>query len=451
MSLSSTDLTHLIAATVLLLLAAHALGRLATRLRQPRVAGEILGGLLLGPTLFGLLVPDWQRTVFHGGKATEAGLAIGYQLGLLLLMYCSGMELRALLSRGERKPVIGIATIGNVVPFLAGLAFLGVYDTGRFLGPARDRFSFGLVFALAIAVTSIPVISRIMADLGILGTRFARIVLSVAVLEDLVVYVVLNIALARVAASNAEASGVLGLLGIEPGGGVGVGYHIVVTLAFFLLPLVAGPGLVQRLADWRGNLLHRASPIAFQLVFMLTLVGLASFLGVAPIFGALVAGILAGDLRGEDLEARRAITGVSTATLIPLYFAVVGLRLDLVGAFEPLFFVFLLAFACLVKSISCYVGARLFGESRPGSRNLAVALNARGGPGIVLASVALDARIIDDSFYTMLVMLALVTSVIAGSWLEAVLKRGKSLLPGDQDGELVAGLAAGVGERPTRL
>jgi Kef-type K+ transport system membrane component KefB len=451
MSLSGTDLSHLIAATVLLLVAAHALGRLAARLHQPRVAGEILAGLLLGPTLLGLLAPDWQRAIFKSGAVTQAGLGIAYQLGLLLLMYCSGTELRALLSRGDRKPVLGIAVIGNVVPFLAGLAFLGLYDTGRFLGPAGDRFSFGLVFALAIAVTSIPVISRIMADLGILGSRFARVVLSIAVLEDLVVYVVLNLALARVAAGNAETAGVLGLLGFPSGGTLGIGYQVAVTLGFFLLPVVAGPKLVQRLADWKGNLLHRASPIAFQLVFMLTLAGLASFLGVAPIFGALVAGIMAGDLRGQDLEARRAIGGVASATLVPLYFAVVGLRLDLVRAFEPLFFLFLLAFACLVKSVSCYAGARLVGEARAGARNLAVALNARGGPGIVLASVALDAGIVDDSFYTMLVMLALITSVIAGSWLEVVLKRGKSLLSDEPDDGLVAGVAARVGERAARL
>jgi Kef-type K+ transport system membrane component KefB len=164
-----------------------------------------------------------------------------------------------------------------------------------------------------------------------------------------------------------------------------------------------------------------------------------------------VAGILAGDLDGEDLEARRAITGVASATLVPLYFAVVGLRLDLVGAFEPLFFLFLLGFACLVKSVSCYVGARLVGEAPSGVRNLAVALNARGGPGIVLASVALDAGIVDQRFYTMLVMLALVTSVIAGSWLEAVLKRGKDLLGAGPDDESVAGVAARVGEAPARL
>jgi Kef-type K+ transport system membrane component KefB len=441
-SIASGDLARLIAAVILLLVAAHGVGRLATRLRQPRVAGEILGGLLLGPTLLGLVAPAWHQAVFKSSAVTQTGLGIAYQLGLLLLMYCSGAELRALLSRQERKPVMGIAIIGNVVPFLAGLGFLALYDTGRFLGPAGDRVAFGLAFALAIAVTSIPVISRIMADLGILNTRFARVVLSVAVLEDLVIYVVLNIALARVAAANAEVSGLLGILGVEPSGPLGTGYYVLATLAFFLLPVVAGPGLVQRLADWPGNLINRSSPIAFQLVVMLTLAGLAAFLGVAPIFGALVAGILAGDLRGRDLEARQAITGVSTGVVVPLYFAVVGLRLDLVGAFEPLFFLFLLAFACLVKAASCYLAARLVGEDRSGARNLAVALNARGGPGIVLASVALDAGIINDRFYTMLVLLALVTSVIAGTWLEAVLRRGGRLLAGEAADAPVAGAAS---------
>lgn len=164
-----------------------------------------------------------------------------------------------------------------------------------------------------------------------------------------------------------------------------------------------------------------------------------------------MAGILAGELSGRDLEARQAITAVSSAVVVPLYFAVVGLRLDLVRSFEPLFFLFLLGFACLVKSVSCYAGARMVGEGRAGARNLAVALNARGGPGIVLASVALDAGIIEVSFYTMLVMLALVTSVVAGSWLEWVLRRGEGLLPDRRDGGLVAGVGAGVGERPARL
>jgi Kef-type K+ transport system membrane component KefB len=369
-----------------------------------------------------------QHSVFAGGKATAAALGIFYQLGLFLLMYCSGAELRAILARRERKATLGIALLANAVPFLAGVGFLRLYDAGRFLGRAQDRTAFTLVFALAMAVTSIPVIARIMADLGILGSRFARIVLSVAMLEDVLVYVVLNFALALVAPPHAEAFSLPGMLAIRPASALGNAYYVVVTLACFALPALLGPGLVGRLAAARGNLLHRASPIGFQLAVLLGLTGLAAFLGVSPIFGAMLAGILAGDLHGDAEHARQTIQGFAYAFFIPLYFAVVGLRLDLVHQFDLWFFAFFVAFACVVKTASAYAGARLAGEDRPGARNLAVALNARGGPGIVLASVAFDAGIIDLAFYTILVMLALVTSVLAGSWLEATLRRGRALL-----------------------
>ena len=107
---------------------------------------------------------------------------------------------------------------------------------------------------------------------------------------------------------------------------------------------------------------------------------------------------------------------------MPVYFAIVGLRLDLIHAFDPLFFVAFLAFACAVKAASVYLGGRLAGQTRAGAGNLAVAMNARGGPGIVLASVAFDAAIISEEFYVSLVMLAIVTSLLAGTWLERMVK-----------------------------
>jgi Kef-type K+ transport system membrane component KefB len=431
LSLSNADVTHLLLALVLLLLAAHGVGWLFVRLRQPKVAGEILGGLLLGPTLFGLLLPSWHHTVFGSGTATPVALGVFYQLGLMLLMYCSGAELRSILARRERRATLSIALLANAAPFAAGVVFLRFYDSARFLGRAHNTSAFILVFALSMAVTSIPVISRIMADLGILGTRFARIVLSVAVLEDLLIYVVLNFALALVARPHAEGFSLPSMLSLRPASVLGNTYYVVVTLAFFALPALLGPGFVGRLADRRRNLLHRASPIGFQLTVVLALTGLAAFIGVSPIFGAMLAGILAGDLEGSAAQARQTIQGFAYGFFIPVYFAVVGLRLDLAHHFEPLFFTFFLVFACLTKTLSAYAGARLTGEDRTGARNLAVALNARGGPGIVLASVAFDAGIIGPSFYTSLIMLALVTSVLAGSWLEGALRRGQSLIAAD--------------------
>ena len=183
----------------------------------------------------------------------------------------------------------------------------------------------------------------------------------------------------------------------------------------------------QRAAHSRLNLIHRSSPTAFLLVVVLVVSGISLVLGVAPLFGAFVAGILAQTEDAQLQQAQQAIKQFAFASLVPMYFALVGLRLDLSTGFDVAFFVALLVYASALKSASVYVGARWAGERPVGARNLAAALNCRGGPGIVLASLAYDAGIVNGAFYAMLVLLAVVTSIAAGSWLEAVVRRGSAL------------------------
>jgi Kef-type K+ transport system membrane component KefB len=438
MSLTDAQTSSVLAALVLLLLAAHALGHIFARFRQPRVIGEILGGLLLGPTCFGYLLPDLQHAAFSSTDGvTYPVLGAVYQLGLLLLMFCSGLEIRSGLHAGERRTAVLVTITGTVFPFLLGLAFLKLHDwtgwqlldTRRFYGPAGSGTPFLLVFAIAIAVTSIPVISRIMFDLGILETSFARIVLGAAVIEDIILYVVLAIAIGMVGAEHGAASGLQAVLGLEPASAGANAYHLVVPVAFILLSLLLGPRLYRMSSRSRYNLLAKGSPIACLLVFMLIMAGLCVYLAVTPIFGAFIAGMIAG--AGSDdrrsARARKAIKKFSFAFFVPVYFAIVGLKLDLIRGFEPGYFLLFLVFACGAKSLSVYLGARWAGETAHGARNLAVAMNARGGPGIVLASVAHDAKVINESFYVILVMLAIITSLIAGSWLERIVGCGKPL------------------------
>jgi Kef-type K+ transport system membrane component KefB len=425
-SLSNGDTTRLLLALILLLAGAHGCGQLCARLGQPRVAGEIIGGLLLGPTLFGHLLPGWQSAIFHQGPAVGVFLGAVYQLGLFLLMFCSGAALRARVRSRERRTITWVAVAGNLVPFAAGLGFLAVYDPGHLIGAAHNRTALVLVFACAVAVTSIPVISKIMTDLGIIHTAFARIVLSVAVLEDVVLYCVLSIALGLVHPAHQEQFSLPSILALKPSSGLGDLYYVVVSALFFCLPLLLGRAFLQRLARRGGNLIQQSSPLAFQVMFLMSLTALALFVGVAAYFGAFVAGILSGEL-GDDhasVKAQETIRSFSFAFFIPLYFAVVGLRLNLLDHFDVLFFVVFLGYACVAKSVSVYAGARIAGEPRRQARNLSVALNARGGPAIVLASVAYDAGIINQGFFASLVMLALVTSVVAGSWLEIQRRKG---------------------------
>ena len=391
MTLAADDVVRLLMALGLLVIVAHAVGHVFVLLKQPRVIGEIVGGLLLGPTVLGLVLPSWHAALFPDAGASAAVLGWSYQLGLMLLMFCSGAEMRTMLRPGEGR-VVGLVTVmGVTVPFIAGLLLFVTVDPGGLAGPAHNQAALTLVFGLAVAVTSIPVISRIMVDLGIIDSSFARVVLGVAVLEDLVVYVVLAVALGMVVAPGTASFGLPALLGLEPDSGMGMAAHTVTTLAFLAAMGLGGPALFRRLRGSRWNLVASSSPIAFHLVFLFGGTIASLWLGITPIFGAFLAGIATSAATdAASVQARESIKAFSFAYFVPVYFAIVGAQLDLLHSFQPLFFCWFLVFACVVKSASAYAGARLAGEPRRSSRYIALATNARGGPGIVLASVAFE-------------------------------------------------------------
>jgi Kef-type K+ transport system membrane component KefB len=427
MSLSTSDLAHLAAALILLLAAAHGCGFLFRLLRQPPVLGEVMGGLLLGPTLLKRVLPDLQTWIFSDNAPTVTVLGAIYQLGLLLLMFASGAEIRSLFRKGEGKAVALITVIGTTVPMLCGLLLLRFIDTAPYLGAARSEAAFGLVFAIGLAVTSIPVISRILHDLDLLETRFARIVLSTAVAEDILLYILLAIALALVGHGNGSLFGLPAMLRLQGASYAGLAYYTSVPLIFLVLSMLVGPIAYRWASGLRYNLLSKANSAGYLLIILLIMAVLTAALGVTPMFGALMAGIVTSQAAEEPDRPRRAIATFSFAFFIPIYFAIVGLKLDLVHAFPVRFFLPLLLFACAVKALSIFAAARLAGEPRTSAVNLAVAMNARGGPGIVLASLAYEAKIVNESFYAVLVMLSLVTSLLAGSWLDLAIRRGVAI------------------------
>ncbi len=449
MTIDTTGVAHLLAALAALLVAAHMLGAIFARFRQPRVIGEIAAGLLLGPTLLGHLAPGAESWLFPAAGVATTVLGAVYQLGLLLLLFCSGAQIRSGHRRSENKTVGWVFTTGTILPFLAGLGLLHVLDLRSSWGPHANAASFLLIFAVAMAVTSIPVISKIMHDLGILDTPFARVVLGVAVAEDIVLYVILAVSLGLAQTGTEELFGLPPLLGIGPGTAADMAYHVVATLAVLGAALAFGPRIYRAAAVWRLNLIRQASPVAYDLALMLAATLLCLFLGIEGFFGAFVAGVAVGRATQAPAtqaapaaqtapatqtapavqtapggavtpDAIRSIQGFAFAFFIPIYFAVVGLQLDLLRGFNVGFFLLFLLLACAVKAGSVYLGARLGGQASASSWNLAVALNARGGPGIVVASVAYGAGIIDQPFYAVLVMLAIVTSLFAGSWLAHV-------------------------------
>jgi Kef-type K+ transport system membrane component KefB len=410
---SNSDLTSVLFILLLLVALAQLLGYLFVMLRQPKVVGEILAGVVLGPAVIGRLSSASWISAATQHQANILNFV--YWLGLLLLMFLSGTEAQQLFSRDERREVGWLAIVGTGIPFVLALA-VGPRLIGPALaGPNGNRISLIIILAVGVAVTSVPVVSKIFADLKILHTRFARLVLGVAVLEDIVLWLALAVATA-----------LAGKTALNPRQ---MSFHLLTTVLFFGLGLTLVPRMVKRLNKSKFNVVAKQSPVAYAIAVLLAYCVVAGALDVSLVFAAFLAGFaVVHKKRRLFAEALDAIGKVSFAFFIPIYFAIVGLKLDLLHGLSFWMIGVFLFGSCLVKVLSVALAGRFAGFRGLDLLNLAITTNARGGPGIVLASVAFDAGIISPQFYTTLVIAAVLTSQVAGAWLDYVLRKGWPLL-----------------------
>jgi Kef-type K+ transport system membrane component KefB len=423
--MSETEFGGITFTLLALLAGAHLLGSCFVRLHQPRVVGEILAGVLLGPAVLGRFFPNLSFSVFLDGTADHPGntqLVFGflYNLGLLLLMFISGAGISGFVNKQDRRAIAWLGLVGTGLPFVAAFLFAPLVPLTPLMGAAGQKVPLLLVISIAMAVTSIPVISKIFHDLHLLHTRFARLILGVAMFEDIVLWSVLALALALSKSVSVS--------------GRGIAYGVAAAAIYFSV----GIGVMPRLLRWAGkaewNLLAKKSPSGYVIAVILAFASVASLLGVGYVFGAFLAGyaLAAGSNRFDDVV--KAIGTVSLAFFIPIYFALVGYKLDFGKSFSFNLLAVFFTVACGVKLLSTGLGATLAGFKTRDVVNLSMALNARGGPGIVLASVAIDANIISAAFYSTLVLVAMFTSQLAGAWLDYVLRKGWPLLSEPQLG-----------------
>src|SRR6478672_9623536 len=421
--MSDSALASVLFVLLLLVGLAQVLGYVFVKLRQPKVVGEIAAGILLGPTLLGRL--PFVSHLIDSAKHQGNILDFVYWLGLLLLMFLSGAETQQLFSREERREVGWLLVVGTGIPFALGLILGPLLILPVLAGPNGNRVSLIIILAVGVAVTSVPVVSKIFADLKILHTRFARLVLGVAVLEDIVLWLALAVATALAGKAVLDARAMT--------------YHLTATIAFFLLGLTVVPRIVKRINKARFNVLAKHSPIGYAIAVLFAYCVVAGALNVSLVFAAFLAGFaVVHKKRRLFADALAAIGKVAFAFFVPVYFAIVGIKLDLIrGVSWWMIFVFVVG-TCVVKILSVSLAGRFAGFRGLDLINLAITTNARGGPGIVLASVAFDAGIISPQFYTTLVLAAVLTSQVAGAWLDYVLRKGWPLLAPSTDKETAA-------------
>lgn len=414
-NLDSFELSRFFLALVLLLAFSHSFGHLFARFKLPRVVGEISGGILLGPSALGHFSPSAYHWVFDAFEAEGKLISMIYWLGLVLLMFISGFEVQKSLGKRDISIITALILGSTVVPFLAGWSAPYFYDFSPYLGEKNNLLALQIVVAIAMAVTSIPVISRIFLDLNIIDTPFAKIVLASATLHDVMLWIALAFATSLVNSVSPSVST--------------IGASVLATLVFFAVSLLIMPKIINYSAGWRFNLLLKSSVSGYVFFLCFLFSAAASLLDVNIVFGAFLAGIVVGRLPDEKFQKQRAhIQEISLSVFVPVYFAIVGLKLDLVHHFDPAFLMVFLAFSTLVEGAGVLISAKALRFDWLSCVNFAAAMNTRGGPGIVLATVAFDLGIINETFFVALVLIAVLTSLAAGYWFRYVLSKGWHLM-----------------------
>ncbi|MCP9773484.1 cation:proton antiporter [Synechococcus sp. Tobar12-5m-g] len=393
-------LSAVLVALALVIVVSKLLGRLLARFEQPPVIGEILGGIVLGPSLLGALAPQLQEAVFS--QAVLPQLNLLSQLGLILFMFLVGLEVNPEHLRGRARLAVRISLAGITLPLVLGvlLAF-GLEAVLPELLPG-DRTLPGMLFmGTAMAITAFPVLSRLLKDRGLMGQPLGQLVISCAAIDDVVSWVLL----AAVVSFTRSGSG----FGALPA--------LVGTLAWALILLVGLRPLMGRLeAHYREA--RQLSPFLLSLLFAGAILSavITDWIGVHYIFGAFLFG-LALPRYGPLLRRLQLHTEDLVLTvLLPVFFAMSGLNTRIGSLDRPLLWLALVAVLAVAiggKFLGCWAMARQGGLPPAEAQAVGWLMNTRGLTELVILNVALSLGVISTTLFTMMVVMALVTTAMA--------------------------------------
>jgi Kef-type K+ transport system membrane component KefB len=382
-----------------ILLVCRLVGWLAAKAGQPQVVGEMIAGFLMGPSLFGWLAPSLQAQLFP--PETLRILFVASQLGLVLYMFCVGLEFRSDLMRRHARKAAAVSIAGIAAPFLlGGVLAVVMLQSGGFFSPGVRPFHAVLFVGAAMSITAFPMLARIIYERGIAGTALGTLALAAGAMDDAAAWVILAVVVGSFTGSTS--------LALAAGAG---------GLAYTAAVLAAGRPLLGRVND----LAERDGAVApWMLASTLSALAFGAWftdlVGIYAVFGAFILG--AAIPRGLlTRELQRAIEPVTTALLLPLFFVYSGLNSQLglvnTGWLWTMTALVLLA-ACVGKGVACWAAARATGAGQRDALGVATLMNARGLMELILLNIGLQRGLITPTLFTILVLMAIGTTVMAG-------------------------------------
>lgn len=406
--LGSRDVLGILLALGILLGAARALGELARHLKQPAVLGELTAGVLLGPSVFGAIAPQLQVQLFPPSGAITTVLNGFSNVALVLYLLVAGTEVDLSSVWRQGRVALLVCSSGLLLPFAlgAGLGHVG----GSWLGAVDgiDPSVFVLFVATALSISALPVIVKTLKDLDILRSDLGMVVVPAAIAQDLIGWMCFAL--------------VLGMMG-RSDHSLPISVTLTLAVVFTVAMLTVGRWLLHRVLPW----LHAFTSwpggvLGFTATAGLLAAATTEWIGIHAVFGSFLFGVALGDSRHLRHGTRTTLEEFVSFVFAPLFFATIGLRVNLVAHFDLILVLVVTGVATFGKLLGGGLGARLAGHGWRQAIAIGIALNSRGAMEIILGLLALKLDIISERLFVALVVMALVTSASAGPLLKWLLR-----------------------------
>lgn len=412
---SHHDVLVLLVQLAVLLFTARVMGEIAQRLKQPTVVGELLAGILLGPSLLSGLFPVLGEWIVPQTATQGYLLEVVSLIGAMFLLLITGLETDIGLIRRQARTAIGVSFGGITVTFITGF-LLGQFLPDDLLADPERRIVFALFVATAMSISAIPVIAKVLFDMGLLRRDIGQTIIASGMSDDTIGWIMLSVVAGLAAGEAVTFSTVAQSVGS--------------VLLFMVLSFTAGRWLVARLMRFvQSEITVRERVLSLVMVLTFTWGAITQALNLEAVLGAFVMGILFSMTRSLPSDVIHTLEKIAFGIFAPIFFAVAGLKVNMAGLLQPrllLITLLVIGVATGGKIVGTYLGARLIGgRDHWTALAFGAGLNARGAMEIIIATIGLSLGILTQDMFSIIVVMAMATSLMAPTMLRWIVSKIK--------------------------
>jgi Kef-type K+ transport system membrane component KefB/nucleotide-binding universal stress UspA family protein len=389
-----------IAQIIILLIVGRSLGEVMQRLGQPAIMGQLLAGIVLGPSLLGFVLPDLQHAMFPSDPRQKIMIDAVSQIGILLLLLLTGMETDLALIAPVRRAAASISVAGIVAPFACGV-LLGELIPASMLPNPDLRLITSLFLGTALSISSVKIVAAVVEEMNFMRRTIGQLIVASAVIDDTIGWIIIAVIFGIALRGEVEI--------------VSVVATILGTVAFMAASLTVGQRIVSAIIRWTNDNFVSELPVITAIIVITGVMALIThMIGVHTVLGAFVAGILVGRSPILTQHVRDQLRGTIIALFMPVFFGIAGLGADLTVLKDPsllLVAVGLIAIASIGKFGGAFLGGSLARLSARESLAIGCGMNARGSTEVIVATIGLSMGALNQTLYSMIVLMAFVTTM----------------------------------------